>query len=125
MPDVAEGEALKGKINSYGKNWHLWTTGVFGEHGDALPLGPPHLAWSFNRDGEAKPGLVEGRDARMDLNTAEARRDRADWVSLARPQGGVDAIAESFPAAKMAPAGVADTGDGQARGVPIVSMKPQ
>ena len=27
-----------------------------------LPLGEPMLTWSFNRDGEAKAGLVEKRD---------------------------------------------------------------
>ena len=94
LPDVAEGEALKRKINSYGKTWHLWKTGVFGGQDDALPLGPAQLAWSFNRDGEAKPGMVEARDKRMGLNTADARRRRADWASLARPQGGVDAMTE-------------------------------
>ncbi len=125
LPDVAEGEALKSKINSYGKTWHFWKTGVFGGQDDALPLGPPHLAWSFNRDGEAMARLVEGRDERMGLDTAEARRERADWASLARPQGGVDAIAESFPAATGAPAGVSDNGDTRARGVPVMSMKQQ
>jgi hypothetical protein len=124
LPDAAEGAALKRKINSYGKTWHFWKTGVLGHRGDALPLGPPHLAWSFNRDGEARPGLVEARDARMDLDTAKARRDRAGWASLARPQTGVTAIAERFPSADGAPAGVADSGR-QARDVPIVSMKKQ
>jgi hypothetical protein len=125
LPAAAEGEALKGKINSYGKTWHFWKTGVFGGQDDALPLGPPHLAWSFNRDGEAKPGSVEARDARMDLDTADARRRRADWSSLATPQAGVSAMAESFPAAKGAPAGVTDNGDRAARGVPTVVMKQQ
>jgi hypothetical protein len=123
LPDVAEGEALKGKINSYGKTWHFWKTGVFGEGADSLPLGPPHLAWSFNRDGEAKSGLVEARDERMDLNTTEARRNRTDWTKLARPQAGVNALAESFPSAQGAPEGVSDNGDAQARGVPNISMK--
>ncbi len=122
-PDVAEGEALKAKINSYGKTWHFWKAGVFGEAPDKLPLGPPHLAWSFSRDGEAKAGMVEARDSRMDLDTAEARRDRADWVSLAKPQGGVDALAKSFPAATGYPEGVRDSGDTAARGVPVVTMK--
>lgn len=67
--------------------------------------------------------MVEARDARMDLNTAEARQERADWASLARPQAGVDAIADGFPAATGAPAGVTDDGGTQARGVPVISMK--
>jgi hypothetical protein len=125
LPDVAEGEALKGKMNSYGKTWHFWKTGVFDEANDVLPLGPPHLAWSFNRDGEAKPGLVEARDQRMNLNTAEARRDRADWASLARPQGGVNAIAGSLPGLKEPPEGVGDNGDTYARAIPTISMSGQ
>lgn len=122
LPDVAEDEALKGKINSYGKTWHFWKTAVSGEEGDALPLGHPHLAWSFNHDGEIKRGMVESRDARMKLDTAAARRRRADWSSLARPQGGVDAIADKFPSSSGAPAGVADNGDPATRRVPTVMM---
>lgn len=122
LPDVAEDAALQEKINSYGKTWHMWKTGVHGEAGDSLPLGPPHLAWSFNRDGEAKPGLVEARDERMNFDTAAARRARADWASQARPQGGVNALAASFPRAKGAPSGVTDDGT-KARGVPVTSMR--
>jgi hypothetical protein len=123
LPAAAEDEALKGKINSYGKTWHFWKTGVHGEEGDSLPLGPPHLAWSFNHDGEAKPGLVEARDSRMRLDTGEARRRRADWSGLAQRQGGVNAIAGSFPAATGTPAGVADNGDSRTRDVPVTSMR--
>jgi hypothetical protein len=66
-------EALKTKINSYGKTWHAWMTGVHGHQADALPFGPPHLQWSFNRDGEANSEMVQARDSRMDLNSTEAR----------------------------------------------------
>lgn len=124
LPDAAEGEALVRKVNSYGKTWHFWQTGVFGKDPDPLPLGPPHLAWSFNRDGEALPGLVEARDERMDLDTNEARRDRADWASAARPQAGVNALAGRFPNAKGAPAGVEDNGATGVESVPVVSMRP-
>jgi len=123
LPAAAEDEALKGKLNSYGKTWHFWKTGVYGEPNDPVPLGPPHLTWSFNRDGEAKPGLVEARDRRMDLDSADARGRRAGWAEQAQPQAGVNAIAGSFPAATGAPAGVADNGDARAEGVPVLSMK--
>jgi hypothetical protein len=123
LPDVAEKEALKGKMNSYGKTWHTWMTGMHGGKNDSLPLGPPHLQWSFNRDGEDAPGLVEGRDKRMDLNTADERKDRADLVPLARPQGGVDAMAGMFPNAKPPMAGVSDNGDAATKPVPTFGMK--
>jgi hypothetical protein len=123
LPDVAEKEALKGKMNSYGKTWHTWMTGMKDHQPDALPLGPPRLQWSFNKDGEDMAGLVAGRDKRFDFNTADERKDRADLVSLARPQGGVDAMAHHFPAAKPVD-GVKDNGDQAARAVPTFTMGP-
>ena len=48
LPEAAEKQALKDKINSYGKTWHVWNTGAPGQAGDRLPLGPAMLAWSFN-----------------------------------------------------------------------------
>jgi hypothetical protein len=107
IPAVAEKALMKDKMNSYGKTWHVWNTGGIGQAGDKLPLGPPMLAWSFNRDGEAKPGLVEQRDKKMDINTAEKRRQRADLQSLARPQAGVDDLKAAFPQAQAIP-GVVD-----------------
>jgi hypothetical protein len=123
LPDVAEDEALKTKINSYGKTWHLWKTGVHGQQADTLPLGPAHLAWSFNYDGEADPGMLAGRDGRMGLDSAEARKRRASMASMARPQGGVDAMKGLFPAAKGTPAGVADNGDSSTRAVPHFALQ--
>jgi hypothetical protein len=123
VPDVAEKEALKGKINSYGKTWHTWMTGLYGKKNDDLPLGPARLQWSFNHDGEAEPGMVEARDKRMDISTAEAKKDRADLTPLAKPQGGVDAMAGEFPNATPALPGIADNGDKSARAVPVLTMK--
>jgi hypothetical protein len=122
VPDAAEKEALKTKINSYGKTWHTWMTGVHGHQPDALPFGPPHLQWSFNRDGEANSAMVQARDSRMDLNSTEARQERQDLVDLARPQGGVDAMAAAFPNAKPLK-GVTDNGDAATRPVPTFGMK--
>lgn len=107
IPAAAEKALMKDKMNSYGKTWHVWHTGGPGEAGDALPLGPPMLAWSFNRDGEARPGLVEGRDKRMGIDTADKRRQRADLRALARPQEGVEALRAAFPQA-VPLAGVVD-----------------
>lgn len=98
LPEAAERELMRSKINSYGKTWHVWNTGYFGEPGgDALPLGEPMLAWSFNRDGEPLPGLVEQRDRRFGVDSAALRRARQGLVPLARPQSGVDALEGAFP----------------------------
>jgi len=97
IPRNAEKELMKTKMNSYGKTWHVWDTGnAIGHKGTDLPLGEPKLAWSFNRDGEAQPGLVESRDHRLKLSTDDKRRDRKDLVDFANPQEGVDVLAEKF-----------------------------
>lgn len=62
LPDVADKELMESKMNSYGKTWHVWSTGTADGEGDEIPMGDPMLAWSFNRDGEAKPGVVEKRE---------------------------------------------------------------
>lgn len=50
------------------------------------------LAWSFNRDGEAKPNPVEDRDKKLGIDSQEKRRERQELVKLAKPQFGVDAL---------------------------------
>lgn len=107
LPAAAEKELMKQKMNSYGKTWHVWNTGEAGDGGDRLPLGPPKLACSFNRDGELKPHLLEQRDRRLEIDSAQKRRQRADLTSLARPQTGVDSLREAFPGAREIP-GVVD-----------------
>jgi hypothetical protein len=107
IPAVAEKALMEDKMNSYGKTWHVWNTGAMGQSGDKLPLGPAMLAWSFNRDGEVKPGLVEQRDRAMGIDTAEKRRQRAELQPLARPQSGVDDLKAAFPQATPIP-GVVD-----------------
>lgn len=96
LPGPVEKELMRGKINSYGKTWHVWDTGHGDTAGDRLPLGDPALAWSFNRNGEANPAMVEGRDLRLGVNTAQKRREREDLVPLARPQSGVDMLKGRF-----------------------------
>jgi len=96
IPKVAEKALMKSKMNSYGKTWHVWNTGHRGQPNDRLPFGEPMLAWSFNRDGEAAPGLVEDRDRKMDLNSLKTRHGRADLKGLAKPQMGVDDLKGKF-----------------------------
>lgn len=109
LPDAADHELMQSKMNSYGKTWHTWATGHGGAAGESLPLGEPKLAWSFNRDGEARPGLVEERDRRMGISTQERRRARQDLVPLARPQSGVDALKDAFEGSTRPIPGVVDS----------------
>jgi hypothetical protein len=96
IPKAAEKSLMKTKMNSYGKTWHVWNTGMEGQAGDKLPLGDPMLAWSFNRDGEILPGMLEKRDKTMDVDTAQTRQDRAELRTLAKPQYGVDELKGKF-----------------------------
>jgi hypothetical protein len=114
IPAIAEKELMRGKMNSYGKTWHVWNTGAADMPADALPMGPPMLAWSFNRDGEARPGLIERRDQRMGMDSTDKRRQRAELAALARPQSGVDALRAAFPQARPIP-GVIDQAAAQQR----------
>src|SRR5690606_17681545 len=106
IPDAAERALMKDKMNSYGKTWHVWSTGAPGDAGDPLPLGPAQLAWSFNRDGEAQPGLVAGRDERLGVSTDQKRKQREELTPLARPQCGVDALHGRFQGETVPVAGV-------------------
>lgn len=103
LPKVAEKALMKSKINSYGKTWHTWHTRDGVRPGDPMPTGPAMLAWSFNRDGEAHPELIEARDRRMGISSTGLRADRQDLAALARPQEGVDALRSHFPAATPIP----------------------
>jgi hypothetical protein len=97
LPQVAEQELMKGKMNSYGKTWHVWNTGHFGkDDADRVPLGEPKLAWSFNFDGEVVPGLVEEMEQRVGVDVQEKRRARQELVEVAAPQAGVNVLQGKF-----------------------------
>lgn len=98
LPDVAEKELMEKKINSYGKTWHVWNTGHFGMNDKTtLPTGKPELAWSFNHDGEAVPGLVEKMEERFEIVIAQKREDRKDLVRFSHPQKGVNVLRKKYP----------------------------
>lgn len=80
ISEVASKELMRGKINSYGKTFHLWST----ERGQTADGGADARV-VVNRDGEAKQGLVERRDQAMGINTAEIRERRQELAGLTRP----------------------------------------
>ncbi|MDD5461109.1 MAG: OBAP family protein [Methylococcales bacterium] len=108
IPEAAENELMKGKMNSYGKTWHVWNSSPFGKTGDKMPLGEPSLEWSFNRNGEVLPGLVEQRNQRLNVTTDQLRSRRTDLIPFAKPQRGVDALKGKFSRPVTAIPGVAD-----------------
>lgn len=96
IPAAAEKALMQSKMNSYGKTWHVWNTGHEGMPADKLPMGPAMLAWSFSRDGEAIPELIEKRDQRLAIDSAEKRQQRTNLQKLANPQSGVDDLKGKF-----------------------------
>ncbi len=112
LPEIAEKALMKGKMNSYGKTWHIWDTGVPGMRGDKLPLGTPRLAWSFNHTGEENPGLVEGRDRALGIDSKKRRAGRAAFTPLAKPQTGVSDLAGKFGRPTQPFPGVSDARTG-------------
>lgn len=96
LPAAAEKELMRSKMNSYGKTWHVWNTGHHGMKGDRMPFGEAALAWSFNRDGEALPGLVEKMEEKLGIRVSEKREQRQDLAQRAKPQAGVNALKGKF-----------------------------
>lgn len=101
-------------MNSYGKTWHVWNTGHFGLN-DAtdLPTGEPKLAWSFNHDGEAKPGLEKVTEKKFNLSMKEKRKARQELTKFARPQRGVEELKSKFSTRLIPIKGVKESGEAQ------------
>lgn len=97
LPEIAEKELMKSKMNSYGKTWHIWNSSPYGKKGDKLPYGEPKLDWSFNRTGEDIDGLVKQRDKTFKVDTNTIKHRREDLGILSNPQSGVDKLKDKFP----------------------------
>lgn len=78
--------------------------------GEALPMGAPRLAWSFNRDGEAGPVLLADHLKRLRIDPEKRRKERDELRSLARPQDGVDVLKGQFGRPTQALPGVMQRG---------------
>lgn len=101
LPAAAEDRLMRVLLNSYGKTWHTWQSGRHDhDDGDDLPLGPPALMWSFNRDGQSDPALETGRDEALGVDSSEARERRQPLVDEARPQRGVARLDGRFPGSR-------------------------
>jgi hypothetical protein len=83
IPAPAEHALMAKLANTYGKTWHTWHT----DQDKQLPLGVPQLMMGFTADGQADPAMVEQRNRRMGINTAEKRQQRADIMPRPVLQG--------------------------------------
>ncbi|HSU21800.1 MAG TPA: OBAP family protein [Variovorax sp.] len=78
IPQVAENELMKKLVGTYGKTWHTWHT----DRQKTLPLGVPQLMMGFTADGQVHADMVEARDRRMGIRSADKKQERE---SIAAP----------------------------------------
>lgn len=74
LPDVAEHELMEKLVSTYGKTIHTWHT----DQERRLPVGSPMIMMGFTKDGQLNAKLLEDRDRRLNVSTAEVRRKRRD-----------------------------------------------
>jgi hypothetical protein len=74
IPQAAEHEFMEKMVGTYGKTWHTWHT----DQQRTLPTGHPQLMMGFTADSQANPQMIEERDRRFGLSSAEKRKNRAD-----------------------------------------------
>lgn len=90
-------KVLSDKMNSYGKTFQTWQAGIFEQQEDErYPIGEPRLAWSCNHVNELKKGLLESIYDPMDMSVEQKKKERKELVPQAKPQCGVNAIANKF-----------------------------
>lgn len=87
IPDVAEHELMEKLVSTYGKTIHTWHT----DQQRDLPVGAPMIMMGFTEDGQLKQALVDERDKRFNVSTAEKRKNREDI-----PTPDVDPLANAW-----------------------------
>lgn len=74
IPDAAEHALMKKLVSTYGKTIHTWHT----DQQRTLPLGSPMIMMGFTKDGQIHASLLQQRDQRFNISTAEKKEERAD-----------------------------------------------
>ncbi len=74
IPEVAEHELMEKLVSTYGKTIHTWHT----DQQRSLPVGSPMIMMGFTKEGQVHPALVEERDKRFNVSTAEKKKNRED-----------------------------------------------
>jgi hypothetical protein len=81
IPGPVEHTAMADLVSTYGKTWHTWQI----DRDASLPVGIPQLMMGFTADGQLKPAMVESRDRRLGISTADTAKARADLAGSAPP----------------------------------------
>lgn len=74
LPTRVEKELMEELVTTYGKTFHTWHT----DQGTDLPMGYPQIMMGFTQDGQLHDSLLQARDKRFEINTAEKKESRAD-----------------------------------------------
>jgi hypothetical protein len=74
IPEAAEHALMKKLVSTYGKTIHTWHT----DQDRTLPLGSPMVMMGFTEDGQLHPSLLQERDQRFGISTADKKQQRAD-----------------------------------------------
>ncbi|KAL4855172.1 Oil body-associated protein 1A [Chlorella vulgaris] len=86
VPGIAERQDMQKLCGTYGKTWHMWQV----DRGDPLPYGPPQLMMAFTADGQLRQELLDERDQRYGISTADKRRQREQLQLPERVLPGAD-----------------------------------
>jgi hypothetical protein len=91
IPEPAEHELMEKLVSTYGKTIHTWHT----DQERALPIGSPMIMMGFTEDGQLHPEILEERDKRFKISTADIKRKRLDI-----PLPKIDPLANAWKAGK-------------------------
>jgi hypothetical protein len=105
IPEVAEHELMEKLISTYGKTIHTWHT----DQQRDLPVGSPLIMMGFTRDGQLKQHLIDARDKRFGISTADKKEKRKD---IARPD--VDPMSDSWEKGHIRQLVISDDADSAA-----------
>jgi hypothetical protein len=76
IPELAERAYFKDLVTTYGKTFHTWQYDR-----DDFPFGIPQLMMGLTEDGQVDEALINDRDDRLGISTAQKREKRADIPS--------------------------------------------
>lgn len=87
IPAAAEHALMEKLVSTYGKTIHTWHTD---QHRN-LPVGAPMVMMGFTKEGQLHPELLDARDKRFQISTANIKANRKDI-----PMPAVDPMANAW-----------------------------
>jgi len=74
-PKKTDEETMKLLVKTWGKTWHTWPDPT-----TEIPIGYPSLMWSAVKPGDVPQRMIQQRDQRWGINTAELKKARAEYL---------------------------------------------